>query len=267
MFADKMVLDFHTHAWPDKIARAALALMAGRSDLTPLTDGTYAHTEQMLRSWGVDHAIVLPVATKASQHQTINEFAASINAQNPFFTSFGSVHPLSPDVFEALQTVLDLGLRGIKLHPEYQQFFIDDERVFPVYEWCRDHHLIVIAHTGADVGYPPPYHSDPQRIAYVLDAVPGLTFVAAHLGSYQNCKGAKKYLVGRDIYFDTAFIAGYDPAEVKEIVLEHGADHILFGSDCPWMSAEKGLSFLHQLELGNEAEEKIFAGNALKILG
>jgi len=260
------IIDFHIHFFPDLIAEKAMQSIGGRADVTPLTDGTKGDTLRKLEAWGVDQGVFLPIATKPSQQQTINNFAASVNGGKLF--SFGSVHPFAPDALEVLEKIKGLGLHGVKLHPEYQKFFLDDPLAIKVYARCGELGLPIVYHAGEDLGFVQPYHSDPQKIARLLDQLPEVCFIAAHMGGYNQWEDVLKYLAGKNIYFDTAFIDGRMEKDIaRKIIAKHGADKILFGSDCPWVSSAGTIKYLNDLGLSQSEKEAIFSGNALRLLG
>ena len=118
-----MLVDFHVHAFAEKIAARAIGQIAGKADLIPETDGTAEGLRRRLREWGVDKGVVLPIATKPTQQTIINDWAAQ--QQDDILYCYGSVHPDAPDVLEELERIRQLGLHGIKLHPDFQRFDID----------------------------------------------------------------------------------------------------------------------------------------------
>ena len=123
-----MIIDFHVHIFPDKIAKKAIGNLARISGLTPFTDGTIKDTMDKLKACGVDKAVFLNIATKPSQMTTINDEAARLNSMYENFTSFGSVHPDGENCLNELERINSLGIRGIKLHPDYQVFFANDKK-------------------------------------------------------------------------------------------------------------------------------------------
>ncbi|MBR6338069.1 MAG: amidohydrolase family protein, partial [Ruminococcus sp.] len=141
-----MLIDMHVHAFNEKIAAKALAVLVGNSSLTPLTDATTAGTLKKLDEWGVDKAAILSIATKPSQQGIINSWAASIKSER--LLPFGSVHPDADDWYDELVRIKRSGLYGVKLHPDYQGFKIDEPRLFPVYEACAELSLPLLLHSG-----------------------------------------------------------------------------------------------------------------------
>jgi len=261
------IIDFHIHFFPDLIAKKAIASIRDRAaEVFPLTLGTKADTLRMLEAWGIDEAVYLPIATKPSQQQTINAFAASVNGGKIY--SYGSVHPFAPDALEELEKIKEMGLYGVKLHPEYQNFFLDDPLAMKVYARCGELGLPVLYHAGEDLGFAQPYHSDPQKIIRIVDELPEVCFIAAHMGGYRQWENVLENLAGKNIYLDTAFIADrMDKDIAKKIIDKHGADKILFGSDCPWASSAETVNFINDLGLPEKDRDAIFSGNAQRLLG
>ena len=263
-----MLIDFHTHCFPEKIAPRAIEKLAHASGgFTPYTDGTVDSLRERMRQSGVDISVVLNIATNAHQQKSVNDFAASINNKKDIF-AFGSVFPFSEDAEAELERIKELGLLGVKLHPDYQGFKIDDERLFPLYKKIASLGLITVFHAGLDYGFPPPYGAMPAATAKALDCFEGAPVIAAHWGGINCGEEVLKHLCGREIYFDCSFGYSMMPRYFAEKIIEtHGADKMLFGTDSPWHTAEMELRLLQNLELPQEDMDKITHLNAKKLLG
>ena len=260
-----MIIDFHTHTFPDKLAPKVIPKLAQIAGIEPNTDGTISDTYAKMQIWGVDRAVLLNIATTPTQQTTINNVAAENNSL-PFYT-FGSVHPDAKDNIQELKRIKELGLYGIKLHPEYQSFYADDEKVFPIYEECSALSLPIVFHAGCDLGFGPPVHATPDRLRKIIDLFPNLTVIAAHFGGYKCWDMAEHFLAGKNIYFDTSFTANeIDPLRMKEIALKHGIDKILFASDCPWKSMKDSIDQIEKMNLSTSDTDRIFSLNALELL-
>lgn len=263
-----MYIDFHIHAFVDEIAERAISKLEITSNFTAHTKGTIADTVKKLEEWNVDKGVLLPIATKPSQQSTINNWAADIQKNNPRITAFGSVHPDAPDTLEELERIKALGLKGIKFHPDYQNFFIDDEKVYPIYEKCGELGLPVIFHAGFDPLSPEVIHALPKSSARAHDAVPQMTMILAHLGGMYHSDEVEEFLVGKNIYFDTAFVAtNIADEQVERIIKTHGADKILLASDCPWHETTTEIDMINRLDLTDDEKQMIFHKNAEKLLG
>lgn len=261
----KKIIDFHVHTFDDRIAPRAISSLAENSGYTHYTDGTNADTIDKFKSWGVTHGVVLPIATKATQQRTINDWAAGINEEHLIL--FGSVYPFADNSLDELSYISSLGLKGIKLHPDYQDFFLDDERLLPLFKKCAELNLIVVLHMGFDCYSPNVRHATPAAAAKLIDRVPNLKLVLAHLGGFLHWDEVESTLVGKDVYLDTAFIHDTISTEqATRIIKNHGADKILLASDCPWHRTIDELNFIMSLPISMEEKEQICYKNAEKLL-
>lgn len=262
-----MVIDFHTHAFPSKIAEKAIEKLSFASGgLIPQTKGTLESLKTEMKKDGVDISVVLGIATNPGQQHNVNDFAAEINKDGNI-VAFGSVHPDAPDALEELERIKALGLKGIKLHPEYQEFFVDDERMKPIYQKASKLGLITLFHAGHDYGYNEPFHCMPERLERALrwfDA----PVVAAHWGGAGCGKEVVKHLCGKDVWFDLSFGYGNMPKSfAQEIMDKHTPDRMIFGSDMPWHRPSWEMRLIESLDISEADKEKIYYKNAVKLLG
>lgn len=262
-----MPIDFHTHAFPDAIASMAiekLALSAG--GLPHYTDGSYASLANVCLQAGIDHHVVLSIAVKPHQMQTVNNAALQMNG--PGRTVFGSVHPCAPDCLDEARRLKDLGFKGVKMHPEYQSFQVDDPQFFPLYHLLGKLGLITVFHAGDDLGFSTPPKCTPAKLKKALPFFEGGTVVAAHMGGMNRWLEVLDHLVGEpNLYMDTAYSHTHiPPSAALEIIRSHGADKILFGSDCPWGNITEEMAFIRRLGPRPDEEERIFGGNAQRLL-
>lgn len=260
------LIDFHVHAFSEKIAARALSSLSANSGLAPLTDGTLEHTKKRLDEWGVDKAVILSIATKPSQQRLITDWAAGVKSER--MLPFGSVHPDAEDVLDELSVIKEKGLYGIKFHPDYQGFKIDDEKMLPIYKRCEELSLPVLFHSGFDYYSPGEIHCTPQRALKVIKAFPHMKIILAHLGANRMWESVLDTLAGVDgqVYFDTAFTQECDSSLMEKIILRHGADRVLFASDCPWASPVKIKEKIEALHISDDMKDKIFYENALALI-
>ena len=260
-----MLIDFHTHAFPDRIGPAAvekLSLVSG--GLEYHTDGTVAGLRRSMVAGGVDLSVVLSIATNAHQQKSVNDFAASINGQD--IVAFGSVYPHAENALEELERIKALGLKGVKLHPDYQGFAVDDLKMKPLYRKISQLGLITVFHAGVDYGFAPPYGCMPEHLATALGWFDA-PVVAAHWGGINCGEEVLRYLGGSDVYFDTSFGYGMMPRYYAEKILEkHGVDRMLFGTDSPWHTAAMERRLLDNLGLTEKERAKIDSENAINLL-
>ena len=262
-----MLIDFHTHCFPEKIASMAMEKLSFASGgLKNNTDGTLNGLRQSMKAGGVTVSVALSIATNAGQQKKVNDFAASINNGEDII-AFGSVFPDSVDVLEELERIKALGLKGVKLHPDYQRFFVDDEKMKPIYKKIGELGLITIFHAGADYGFPPPYGGTPERMEKALSWFDS-PVIAAHWGGIGCYKQVLERLCGKNIYFDTSFGYGQMPKYYAQKILDkHGADKILFGTDTPWHTPQMEKRLLSSLSISDSDMEKITHKNAERLLG
>ncbi len=262
-----MIIDFHVHAFPDALAAKALPLLSKCSGgVKPNYDATISGLESYLAKNNVDYAVVLNIATNPHQEKKVNDFAISL-LEKKNIIPFGSVHPDSPNALSELERLAKAGIRGIKLHPDYQHFFVDDEKMFPIYKKIAELGFITVFHAGVDIGYPKPVHCTPERLLRVLDLFDDAPVVAAHFGGWLLWDSVLEDLCGTKVYLDTAFSSGKMPPNyAKELIKAHGADKVLLGSDMPWSDTLDEVRFVQSLDLSAEDEEKILSNNAKRLL-
>ena len=262
-----MLIDFHTHCFPDKIANMAIPKLSFVSGgLNPYTDGTVQGLKTSMKNSGVDVSVVLNIATNAQQQKNVNDFAASINNNQDIF-SFGSVFPFSDDAFSELERIKQLGLKGVKLHPDYQGFNVDDIRLKPLYKKISELGLITIFHTGLDYGFAPPYGATPEKMANAIEWFDS-PVIAAHWGGINCGDDVIKHLCGKEVYFDVSMGYGMMPKYYAQKIMElHTPDRMLFGTDTPWHTPDMEMRLLNTLELSKEDMNKITHKNAQKLLG
>lgn len=262
-----MLIDFHTHAFPPQIAQAAIEKLSFVSGgLTPYTDGTVEGLKTSMQNGNVDASVVLNIATNEHQQTAVNNFAASINDNKTIF-SFGSVFPFSKEAFSELERINSLGLKGVKLHPDYQGFNVDDERLKPLYKKISELGLVTVFHAGFDYGFAPPYGATPEKMARAIEWF-STPVVAAHWGGINCNEDVIKYLCGKNVYFDVSFGYSMMPKYYAQKIMElHTPDKMLFGTDTPWHTPNMEKNLLNTLGLSQEDMDKITHKNAKKLLG
>lgn len=262
-----MTIDFHTHAFPDKIARRAIdKLCFDCGGIQPQTDGTAASLKAEMAKDGVDLSVVLSIATNPRQQKNVNDFAIALN-RDASLIAFGSVHPDTPDALEELERLHDAGLKGVKLHPEYQGFYADDEKMKPIYRKISELGLITLFHAGEDYGFAPPYHCTPEHLLGALKWFDS-PVVAAHWGGFGCSEQVLQRLCGENLWFDLSFgYASMPKHRAQAIIEKHTPDRLLFGSDMPWHRPAMELRLLKTLELSDGDLEKILWRNAAGLLG
>lgn len=263
-----MVVDIHTHAFPNDLAPRAVKKLSEVARIPARTDGTCEGLRTSMRRAGVDLSVIMPIATKPSQVRTINAWAVEVNATYEDLLSFGTLHPLQEDWAEEIERLVADGIRGVKLHPDYQEFFVDDAAMMPVYRALAEAGLLLLFHAGVDIGIPPPVHCTAERLARVLDAVPELTVIAAHMGGYLQWEAVEQFLIGRDLYLDASYsLADMGPDALVRLARAHGIERVLFGTDSPWTDQATELAAFRVLPLSEEEKAALLGGNAQRLLG
>ena len=281
-----MIIDIHTHTFPDKIAAATLDKLKHLSHTIPFTDGTAAGLAASMARAGVDRSVVMPVATSPRQVPHVNDASARMNelgAQTGVL-SFGCMHPDFDGWKEELARVRDLGLKGIKLHPQYQDTDFDDPRYLRILDRCGELGLVVLTHAGLDIGMPGKDNCAPEMVARALEQVGPVKLVLAHMGGWRQWDRVEELLWETDVLLDTSFSLGemtplddghYRPGDLPllgredflRLVRRFGADRVLFGTDSPWDDQGAALARLQALPLEPAELEAILGGNAKRLLG
>ena len=259
-----MLIDFHTHFFPDKIAKTSCDLLARKAGVSYYGDGTLAGLLKFMKEDGVDISVNAPVATKPEQVPGINRKMLELNRAGGPVICFGAMHPEFTGYKSELAALKAGGVKGIKMHSEYQEFCPEEKRMTGIYEACADSGLAVLFHSGADLGYDT-VHCRPEGIKKIL-GIKGLTLILAHMGAYRLWNDVENLLVGENVYFDLAYCADMDSTQLKRMILNHGSDKILFATDFPWERANVIRNKISSLGLNTNDLDNIFFKNACKLL-
>lgn len=274
-----MIIDFHTHVFPDKIAARCLKALEIFPDVVPHIDGTIQGILESMERAGIEKSVILPVNTRAGQFDSITKFAAYINETYDRLISFGGIHPDDEGITEKLTYLKNNGFKGIKIHPDYTETFIDDERYIRIIAEAKRLGLLVITHAGKDPAYST-IHCPPDKGAMMLERVNKLVpgeepfFIFAHLGGNRLLNDVEQYLVGQNCYIDIScsfndlgkFSTSTDE-DIVRVVRNHGADKILFATDSPWNDQKAYVERFRSLKgLSDTEKEMILGNNAERIL-
>ena len=259
--------DTHIHFFPDKLAGKALPRLREISKCQTYTDGTRADTLKNMEQCGCAGGMALHIATNAHQQTSVNNFA--LESQHHNIYCFGSVYPFAENALEEMARIKEMGLYGIKLHPDYQEFFIGDEGALPIFAQAEKLGMTIAFHTGRDPYSPHLVHCPPDVLGRIADLFPGLTIIAAHMGGMDMPQEAAKHLAGKkNVYFDTAFASHFlNPQELGELIHLHGADKVLFATDCPWSTLPAEKELLEAADLTESEREQIAYRNAERLFG
>lgn len=281
-----MIIDFHTHTFPDALAGRAVRKLAESARAMNYLDGTLGALEASMEEAGIDCSVLLPVVTRPGQQEDINRAAVERNARfsGRGVLSFGGVHPDNEDYRGILQGLAAGGVKGVKIHPLFQQTPLDDIRYMRIIDCACENGLAVTVHAGYDIGYPGVDYASVPRIISVLERVKPDKLVLAHMGGWDCWEEVESEIVGRDVYLDTSFSLlpiAPAPGTVRgpeetpplgrerflRMVRRHGAGRVLFGTDSPWAPQGETLEFLRDSGLKKEELSAILGGNGAKLLG
>jgi len=279
-----MVIDFHTHVFPDRLAASTIQKLSEMGHVLPRADGTAEGLLASMKKAGVDYSVILPVATNPRQVEKVNDSAAILNTTFGArgLISFGCIHPDHEAPERELKRIMEMGLKGVKIHPVYQGVDVDDPRYLRILECSGRLGLIVVTHGGIDVGYPERQHASPDKILRAVQQVGPVKLIAAHMGGWKQWDEAESLLAETLVYLDTSFCTGCitsleEHAATEELSLMRevqfvrmvrafGSHRILFGTDSPWRDQRESIREVHRMPLMPEEKAAILGGNAERLL-
>jgi predicted TIM-barrel fold metal-dependent hydrolase len=249
-----VIIDAHTHVWPDSVAHRALA--GNNTGFVHAGDGTLTGLRAAMASAGIDRSVVLGVANTSEAVSKVARFSASIKA--PDTIPLGAIHPdLTPET--NAEILRDHGLVGIKIHPLYQGFGLDDPRLVPCLE-ALDPGMLVVIHVGAGGDGRPVAGSTPPLLRELASAVPHLRVIACHFGGYHALSEALDVICGAPILVDTSWppsVAQLDPKVVAGFINRHGADRVVFASDWPTADPAREIDAIMNLGLSHDDTDHV----------
>jgi len=264
-----MLIDFHTHAFPDKLAERALGSLAARVRMTPETDGSISGLLSCMDHCGVDHAVVCNIATNPRQMNNVNNFAIeTLRTYKDRLTPLGSINPAAAGQAEEIERLHQAGIPGLKLHPDYMGFRIDDPIYDTIFDTAAQFGMFIIIHAGFDVYSPAKVWAPPSAVKVRLERSPATTLIGAHFGGNMMWNEAEELLLGKNYYIDTSMGAseGLSPEQAVRMFRKHDSEKILFGSDCPWGNPHTTFEYIDSLSISDDVKENIFYRNALRLL-
>ncbi len=280
-----MVIDFHTHTFPDKIAEKVIQNLAKASCTKPFTDGSMAQLQQSMKRSKVDYSVNLPVMTTPEQvekiHSDFIERKEALLEQG--IVCFGGMHPLYPHKRRELQRLKDAGIQGIKIHPAYQKMDLDEPEMMEIIELATELDMIVVTHAGIDIGIYDHDYASVKHVLHVIDKIHPSKLVLAHMGGWGCWDDVERDLTGAPVYFDTAFsigpiypLPGWEKApylaqnlsveDFARIAGKHGTDKILFATDSPWQDQAETIALVRNSSLSEQQKEEVLWKNANQLL-
>lgn len=263
-----MIIDAHTHIYPPAIARRAIEKLEANAGVPAKTNGLREGLLASMKEANVDYSLLLPVATSPKQVDKINAEAAETNAtaEETGLYSFGGIHPETESYKEVLRSAKREGLKGVKLHPDYQNAFFTDIRYKRIVAEATELGLYMLVHAGEDIGLPEPIHCRPQHVVEVVKETETDRLILAHMGGWRLWDDVREHLLELPIYFDTSFsedyINGVEGMLSKEafadLVRAMGCERVLFGTDSPWSGQKEAIEWIKSTSLTDEEKEWIF---------
>lgn len=259
-------IDFHTHAFPDELAARAIPYLEEEGDIKACLNGTLSDLLRSMDRAGIEKSLICSIATRPVQFKSIFNWSKAIRSER--IIPLPSVHPKAVDLEDQLRLIRAEGFAGIKLHPYYQDFFIDDPALDRLYTALIEHDLLLVMHTGFDIAFPRMELCDPVRIRGVMERFPELKLVTTHLGGWDDWERVRELLIGRPVYMELSFSLNFlDRETARAMILSHPPEYLLFGSDSPWADQKKSLDQLRALDLDEELLQRIARDNAEFLLG
>ena len=276
-----MVIDFHTHTFPNKIAEVAVKKLSSEGHIPAFSNGTAEGLKISMQTAGVDYSVVLPVATNPLKLASMNDFSINNNGKGNLIY-FGAVHPDAPDWQDELLRLSNNGIKGIKIHPIYQGVDIDDDRYLKILYRAGELGLIVTMHAGDDIGFPGVVRCSPKMTANALKQVGDVKIILAHMGGWKNWQEVAEHLSGTSAMLDTSFSLGkikpldstysdeflnlMDQNDFCALVNVFGSENVLFGTDSPWTDQKCSLDAFLYLPLSDADKQNILSLNAKRLL-
>lgn len=277
-----MVIDFHTHTFPDAIAAKAIAGMQANSHAAAFGTGTLAGLLDSMERCGIARSVVLPVATNPLKISSINDANLS-REKSQHVVFFGAMHPLAENWKEELRRLAAADVPGIKIHPQYQGVDITDSRYLRILDYAASLGLITVMHAGDEIAYPGVVRCSPEMVRSVCDQLGNIPLVLAHMGGWKNWERVAENLCHTGCYLDTAISLGqivpiddhYSPGDLPllnaedfvSLVRAFGSRRILFGTDSPWADQAEEVRKITSLPLEPTEIENILHRNATRLLG
>ena len=258
-------IDFHTHAFPDDLAARAIPHLEEEGNIKAFLNGTVTDLLRSMDRAGIEKSLICSIATRPSQFHSILDWSKTIRSNR--IISLPSVHPKAVNLREQLHIIHEEGFIGIKLHPYYQDFFIDDDTLEEMYGSLTEHDLLVVMHTGFDIAFPRVELCNPPRILKVLEKFPELKLITTHLGAWDQWDEVRELLIGKPIYMELSYALDFlEPQIARDMITMHPPGYLLYGSDSPWSDQKNSLELLRALNLEPELFQRITRDNAESLL-
>ena len=282
-----MIIDFHTHIFPDNVCARIVEGMSIDGGIVHYTNASAAELSASMKAAGIDYSVDLPVATRVDQVEKVN--SRMIRQRDELLAmgiiAFGCMHPDYPDYKKEILRLKDAGIVGIKLHPAYQGYDLNDLRYKRIIEAISDAGMITISHCGWDIGYVQHNFASVDMILEIIKDVAPERFVAAHMGGWSSWPEITNRLLGAPIWIDCACSLGENipradidndrplmyphnllPNQFAHMARKQGTDRVLFASDSPWQDQSQYLQIVKNCGLTADEQAQILGDNAARLL-
>ena len=259
------IINSHCHIYPEKIADKAVVGIKNFYDLNMSLNGTVDGLIEDGNKVGVVHYLVHSVATTPKQVKSINEFISyEVKAHPDLFTGFGTLHPDSDDIQSDFDYLVELDLKGVKLHPDFQRFALNEEKAFEIGKIIDEADLPVLIHCG-DFRY---NYSNPEQLKPFLEKFPNLTVIGAHFAGWSVWEEATKKLASfKNLYVDlSSSLYALSPETALNLIHTYGSDRVLWGTDYPMWDCVSEMEYFNKLNLNDSERKQILFDNASKLL-
>ncbi|MEE1086059.1 MAG: amidohydrolase family protein [Schaedlerella sp.] len=280
-----MIIDFHTHTFPDSIAEKVIHNLANACGTAPASNGTVSELLLSMKEASIDYSVSLPVMTNTKQVESINHNIIQQKEvlEQRGIIAFGGIHPDYENYKQELKYLVSNGIKGIKLHPAYQRTCLNDIKMLRIISLASELGLIILVHAGIDIGIYDDNYSSVPHILNVIKEVQPEKFVLAHMGNWGCWDAVEKDLAGAPVWFDSSFSIGpyapYPGAQPSpyfhcdlpkdkflRILRKHGTNKILFATDSPWQSQKDYVELFQNIGMTEEEQEQFFFKNACQLL-
>lgn len=281
-----MIIDIHTHIFPERIASRTLEKLGSAACIRPHTDGTLRGLIDSMRRYGIDYSVTQPVVTNPDSVEHLNDTLINDmpDMQKQGIIPFGGMHPDYPNVRRELLRLKNAGIKGIKLHPAYQKTDLNDPRNLRVIYEASDLGLAVLIHAGMDISAGDHDFATIEHILRVIKEVQPPALILAHMGGWDNWTQVESDLAGAPVWLDSAFTYGVlDPypglppspyaqtvlssESFVRIVRKHGISRVCFGTDSPWQDQGDYVERLRTMGLTEDEQNAVLGENAARLLG
>jgi predicted TIM-barrel fold metal-dependent hydrolase len=233
------LIDVHTHLHPPKLFRAIRRWFAEHSDWDISGQPTEPHdVAARYRAAGVERFVFCSYAHKPNMARELNAWLCQTSRDlDGYGLPLATVHLDDASYLDDLQSALDDGCIGLKIHEDVQRLAVDDPRFDPVYAELARRGGFVLAHIGP-IPWDYPRHAGRQRVEAVLAKHPGLNFVVAHFGAPDSADYLALMARHPRLYLDTTmYFASESPIGSRFVAdasaMEPRANRIVYGTDYP----------------------------------